>query len=163
MWCLCLWAYFENFKDINSVIIRQGILLRRKHDWRKGRLTCDIFLDWQASFVRNGKLGRGITFTCYCELWLPVLSYQGCGGMHIVLLLSCSVMSNSLATPWTSSPPGSSDHGILQGEWVAILSNRVGCHFFFAGSSQPRDLSHVPCIGRQIHYHWATWEAQWNA
>ena len=26
-------------------------------------------------------------------------------------------------------------------------------------SSQPRDWTHVPCIGRQILYHWATWEA----
>ena len=26
-------------------------------------------------------------------------------------------------------------------------------------SSQPRDWTHVSCIGRQILYHWATWEA----
>ena len=26
-------------------------------------------------------------------------------------------------------------------------------------SSQPRDQSHVSCVGRQSLYHWATWEA----
>ena len=54
------------------------------------------------------------------------------------------------------SPPGSSVHGILQGrilEWVAISSSRA--------SSQPRDQIHVSCvscIGRQVLYHYATWE-----
>ena len=55
------------------------------------------------------------------------------------------------------SPPGSSIHGILQAripEWVAVSFSR--------GSSQPRDrtrVSCVSCIGRQILYHWATWES----
>ena len=158
MWFLSPWAYFENFKDINSVIISQGILLRRKYDWRKGSLTCDIFLDWQASFVRNGRVGQRDHL--YLLLWalIPLWSCQGCGGMHIVVLFSPSAMSSSLATPWTSSPPGFSDHGILQArtlEWVAIS--------FSGESSQPRNRSHISCIGRQIHYHWATWEAQWDA
>ena len=46
------------------------------------------------------------------------------------------------------SPPGSSVHGIFQArmlEWVAI--------FFSRGSSQPRDETHVSCVGRQILYH----------
>ena len=50
--------------------------------------------------------------------------------------------------------PGSSIHGIFQTrvlEWVAISFSR--------GSSQPRDWICVSCIGRQILYHWATWEA----
>ena len=55
------------------------------------------------------------------------------------------------------SPPGSSVHGILQArilEWVAMP--------FSKGSSWPRDwtwISWVSCIGRQILYHCATWEA----
>ena len=52
------------------------------------------------------------------------------------------------------SPPGSSVHGISQArilEWLAI--------FFSRGSSWPRDWTHVSCIGRQILYHWVTWEA----
>ena len=55
------------------------------------------------------------------------------------------------------SPPGSSVHGILQAgilEWVVISFSR--------GSSQPSDRTHiswVSCIGRQILYYYATWEA----
>ena len=55
------------------------------------------------------------------------------------------------------SPAGSSVHGISQAgilEWVAISCSR--------GSSQPRDqtcISRISCIGRQILYHCATWEA----
>ena len=52
------------------------------------------------------------------------------------------------------SPPGSSVHGILQArilEWVAISFSRR--------SSRPRDQTSISCIGRQILYHWATWEA----
>ena len=36
-------------------------------------------------------------------------------------------------------------------EWVDISFSR--------GSSWPRDRTHVSCIGRQILYHWVTWEA----
>ena len=58
------------------------------------------------------------------------------------------------------SPSGSSVRGILQArilEWVAISYSR--------GSSWCRDwtyVSWVPCIGRQILYHCATWEALVN-
>ena len=58
-------------------------------------------------------------------------------------------------TLWTCSPPGSSVHGILQAgilEWVAIS--------FSKGSSQPRDRTHISCIGKGVLYHWTTWEAQ---
>ena len=52
------------------------------------------------------------------------------------------------------SPPGSSVHGISQAgilEWVAISISR--------GSSQPRDRTHISCIGRWILYHWTSREA----
>ena len=51
-------------------------------------------------------------------------------------------------------PPGFSVHEISQAgilEWVAISFSR--------GSSRPRNWTHVSCIGRQILYHWGTWEA----
>ena len=60
-----------------------------------------------------------------------------------------SVTSNSLQ-PINRSPPGSSDHGILQArilEWVAMPSSR--------GSFHPRDrtcLSYISCISRQVLY-----------
>ena len=56
--------------------------------------------------------------------------------------------------PMDCSPPGSSVQGIHQArilEWVAISSSR--------GSSWPRDRTFISCLGRQILYHWATWEA----
>ena len=53
------------------------------------------------------------------------------------------------------SPPSSSVHGISQGrilESVAISFSTESC--------LPRDQTHISFIGRQILYHWATWEAQ---
>ena len=34
----------------------------------------------------------------------------------------------------------------------------VGCHSLLQGSSWPRDWTCFSCIGRQVLYHWATWE-----
>ena len=62
-------------------------------------------------------------------------------------LQSCPTLCN----PMDYSPPGSSDHGIVQAripEWVAMPSSRE--------SSQPTDLtpvSYVSCTGQQILYH----------
>ena len=66
-------------------------------------------------------------------------------------LCACSVTFDSL-DPLDCSPPGSAVLGIFQArilEWVAISNPRV--------SSQPRDRTGVPCIGRQILYHRAIW------
>ena len=63
----------------------------------------------------------------------------------------------TLCDPMDYCPPGSSVHGISQArklEWVAISSSK--------GSYRPRDwtgVSCIFCIGRQIFYRWATWEA----
>ena len=67
---------------------------------------------------------------------------------------SHSVVSNSFWDPMNCSSPVSSVHGILHVrilEWVAISFSR--------GSSQPRDQTHVSCIGRRILYRWASREA----
>ena len=57
------------------------------------------------------------------------------------------------ATSWTiHSPLGFSQARVL--EWVAISFSR--------GSFLLRDWTHISsvfCVGRQILYHWATWEA----
>ena len=61
---------------------------------------------------------------------------------------------SALCDPMDCSQPGSSIYGIFQArklERVAISYSR--------GSSQPRDQTHVPCIGRQILYLCATCEA----
>ena len=81
--------------------------------------------------------------------WLHILTavknWHMC--MHAQLCLT-------LCDPMDCSPPGSSVHGTVQArilEWVAIS--------FCTGSSLSRDGTCVPCIGRGIVYHWATWEA----
>ena len=66
----------------------------------------------------------------------------------------------TICDPMRYSWPGSSILGVIQGrmvEWVAIFSSR--------GSSRHRDRIHVSCIswiGGGIHYHCATWEAQFS-
>ena len=62
----------------------------------------------------------------------------------------------TLCDPMDCSLPGSSVHRILQArrlERFAMPSSR--------GPSQPKDQTHVSCIGRQVLYHWATWEVVW--
>ena len=67
--------------------------------------------------------------------------------------------AQSLSRVWlrdcmVCSLPGSSVHGILEAGilgWVVISFSR--------GSSLPRGRTQVSCLGRQILYHWATWEA----
>ena len=49
-----------------------------------------------------------------------------CPKNPMCVCVSCSVMSNSLCDPMNCTPPGSSDHGILQArilEWVGIPSS----------------------------------------
>ena len=101
------------------------------------------------------------------ELLAFLLSYIDISNILIVWLtdfalsrgqrvLSCSVVSSSLRHcglyptrllyPWDF--PG--------------RNTGVGCHILLQGSSRPRDetpISCVSCTGRQILYHWATWEA----
>ena len=71
-----------------------------------------------------------------------------------VCVCTCVLSLVRLCNPMDSSLPGSSVHGIFQVGWVAISFSR--------GSSWPRDwtrVSCVSCLGRQILYSCATWEA----
>ena len=89
------------------------------------------------------------------------LCTQNC--CFILCLYYATISTKSLQScptvcgPRNYSFPGSSVHEILQArilEWVAIFGSRE--------SSRPRGLTHiscVSCIGRQILYHCATWEA----
>ena len=82
------------------------------------------------------------SYLFYARVWVHMLTQS-----HLTL---CSSMGCTM--------PGSSVYGVLQArtlEWFAISFSRW--------SSPPRDHTLVPyvsCIGRQILYHWATWEAQ---
>ena len=99
----------------------------------------------------------------YNTIKVPIFSVQST--LLAVKLLSrvrltwCAVLC-SLSRVWLfcdpvdCSPPASPIHGVSQArilEWVAISSSR--------GPSQPRDRTHVSCIGRQSLYHYAAWEA----
>ena len=71
-----------------------------------------------------------------------------------VLVLGGSAVSDSLQA-MDCSLPGPFVRGIFQAKvlgWVAISSS--------TGSSQPKDQTWVSCMGRQILYHCATWEAR---
>ena len=74
-----------------------------------------------------------------------------------MLMRSVTQLCLTLCDSMDHSPVGFSIHRISQArilETVAIS--------FFRRSSQPRDQTHISCIGRQIFFfnHWATWEAQ---
>ena len=73
-----------------------------------------------------------------------------------LLLFSRCVLLASFATPRAvCNPPASSVLEVLQARiqaWVAISFSRR--------SSQIRDGTRISCIGKQILYHWATWETQ---
>ena len=91
----------------------------------------------------------------------PVFNYfvsiprnEFAGSYMCAQLLSCAWL---FATLWTVALQAPLSMGFFQArilQWVAISFSR--------GSSQPRDwtcVSEISCIGRQILYHWATWEA----
>ena len=83
-----------------------------------------------------------------------MLGYGGALTFHSCCCLGAKLVLKSCPTlchPMDCSPQGSTVHGIFQArilEWVAISFSR--------GSPQPRNRTCVPCIDRQIFYHWAT-------
>ena len=68
---------------------------------------------------------------------------------------TCSITQSSLTfcNPMDCSPPGSSVCGIFQSRILELVAT-----FYSRGSSQPKDWTHISCIGRQILYHRTTWE-----
>ena len=91
------------------------------------------------------------------KTWISVFHSYFQKTIKTTYLRFCLVLSDSLR-PMDCILPGFLAHGIFQAtvlEWLAVSSSRR--------SSQPRDWGHISCIswnGRQIHYHWETWEAQ---
>ena len=104
-----------------------------------------------------------------CPVWLSLSARGWVGGQQAHLssgllgfaegsstasLFLRSAPRTTLCDPMDYSPPGSSVQGIYQArtlEWVVIS--------YFRESSWPRDGTCISCIGRQILYHWASWEA----
>ena len=84
------------------------------------------------------------------------LSYTTFHTVPILEFYCCCVVANSgltLCDPRDCSLPGSSVHGISSGK-----NTGVGCHFFLQGIFQTQRLNPHLLLGRQILYHWATWE-----
>ena len=76
------------------------------------------------------------------------------GGGRVSLSCMPAESCPTLCDPMDCGPPGSSVCGISQArtlDWIAVFCPR--------GSSRPRNRTCVSCVGRQIPYHWATWEA----
>ena len=122
-----------------------------------------------ASCSSTGQSLRGMILKAYFPLdphlpqiqqrWTDILPFFKKKILLILVyfLFVCCAQS-LLETPWTVTCQAPLSMGFPRQEyWVAISYSR--------GSSQPRNLtciSCISCIGRQILYHWATWEAPWK-
>ena len=129
---------------------REREALRRAHRFsnlggREGDGVSDI----------RGRLGFGMcTRSSGHASWWMLLLF--CDFVCMCVWLLSAQLCFTLCDPMDHSLPDSSVHGIIPAgilEWVAIFSFRI--------SSWPKDQTHISwgsCIGRQILYHWATWE-----
>ena len=73
--------------------------------------------------------------------------------MHLIVV--AVVQSLSHVTPWAVAHQALLSMGFPRQEleWATISFTR--------GSSRPKNRTCISCIGRQILYHWATWEASY--
>ena len=93
----------------------------------------------KGKWVWNCTLGNKVNVMYWAEMRVCVLS-------HICLFVTLWTISCQVPLSLRFSRQGN--------EWIAISYSR--------GSSWPRDqtqVSCISCIGRQILYHWASWEA----
>ena len=114
-----------------------------------------------AQWAKEGEEDRKVEFkvTQCSEQKAPVSITQSSRESRLPYRCVCACLvdwsSPTLCYPMDCSPPGFSVLGISQArvlEWVAISYSR--------GSFWPRHQTSISCTGRQILYHWATWEAQ---
>ena len=137
--------------------------------WYSRWVNSQINLSWLAELPRASwrlalqfQAASPYLFPQWLDWWDP-FSYSTENSSYllkVILLLevvhACLVSQScpTLGDPMDCSLPGSSVHGILHArilEWMVISLSRE--------SSQPRDWILVSCIGRQVLYHRATWEA----
>ena len=117
----------------------------------------------QIILVRHYLQISWFSFKLAPPLFLPFLPF----GVSFLLLFtnkavcmsvhSVAQLCLTLCDPMDWSPPGSSVHGIFQARILKSVAIS-----YCRGFSQPRDQTHISCIfciGRQILYYCATWEA----
>ena len=159
-WSLALWFNsptddFNACLHLKATYVEQrflvaiaGTLVRQRKVFVRELIAINSFQDW----VVRTKTRAAIVIKDLHN-YFPVFIFLTQPCHCFVVAKSCPTLCDLM----NCSLPGSSIHGISQArilEWVAISSCRV--------SSWPRDwtwVSSVSCIGRQILYHCATWEA----
>ena len=94
-----------------------------------------LVLRWQ-DYLTFGKMPLSNMNVCVCV----------CAHVLSRIWLVCDPVDYSL--------PRYSVHGVLQVRTMVLVAIS-----FSRGLSQPRDRTHVSCIGRRVLYHWATREA----
>ena len=95
-----------------------------------------------------------------CQACGPGASLYGLCDHYFHWSICCCLVTKPcliLCNPMDYSSPGSS------GPWRFSQANfsRVAISFSRLWSWL-RDWTHISCIGRQILYHWTTWEALWS-
>ena len=77
--------------------------------------------------------------------------------IYYIIYIYVIQLCPTLCDPMDYSLPDSSVHGTLQARILEWVSGSWQIPFS-RGSSWSRDWTQVSCIGRQILYHWATWD-----
>ena len=117
-----------------------------------------FLVEFSQGMIPGGLEGKKIREASMC---LPL----ALAGVIVVAVVLVTKSCLTFCDPMDYSPPGSSVHGVSQArilEWVGILDGLRILEWvaisFSRRSSWPRDWIHL-LRGREILYHWATWEA----
>ena len=95
-------------------------------------------------------IAQGLYLSRNCGKWEGYWEFRDVCACMLLLQLCLTLWD-----PMDFNPPGSSVYGILWArilEWVAI--------FLPQGIFAAQGSNYIACIGRQILYHWATWEVR---
>ena len=158
----------QRVDSLEKTLMLGGIGCRRRRGWQRMRWLDGIINSMNVSLSELQELVMDREAWCaaihgVAKSWTQLSDWTELNWMKYhglcMCVLSRSVVSDSLDFLWPCGlwPIRFLVHGILQArilEWVAISCSR--------GSSSSRDQtcdSGVSCIGRQVLYCWATWEA----
>ena len=127
-------------------------------------LCCWLLSDFTGGTVsrdeKQEESGRGWFFPRKSPCWAAAWLYSSTVRQSSLFtsLSGSPLYAESLSHVWLFVTPPESSVQYFPGKNIGVVATS-----YSRGSSQPRDWTHVSCIsciGRQILYHWATWEAQ---